>query len=277
MSLNNIFSSINDYIQNVKINLKNNGVSEEIIDKSFNAENVNPKSKYAKDHDKVILISDYSPKSQALFGISEQHKTFKNKYLSNNGIFNNRLKYGKGWCFKINENVSKELKKYDIEFQTFNKEEYEKLLDSETVKEEHEGYEERDEYEEHEEYEERDENEEHVVYDFLSNSETPNTPEDKVPDKSTVKKNKWGNLEDENGYIFKKLPIGKKGEMGVVVIGKQNHDYIAKLTEKQSELCKDNNMRSLSKLLLIRIKKNWKDNEQHSETLSSLISISEQE
>ena len=307
MSIHKIHLAIQDYINVVQTNLKQHGVSEEVIEKCFNT---STDKKYTRTHDKVILIKNYSSKSHALFGIPDINNRFKDKYLSKHGLFNNKLRYGKGWVLKSSENVEKQLRNYNIEFEKYNDDEYKKMLDS---------------MDEHVESDITEEENEKVVYNFLGNSnevsnenveeskeeesdddeeskeeesdddeeskeeESDDDEESKeeeipVPDKLKAKRNKWNNLQDDNGYVFKKLSIGSKGEMGVVVIGKQDEEAdenkknlasILKLSESESSVCEDNKIKYLSKPIMLRLKKNLTEQNKTNE-FKLLLSIFKQ-
>lgn len=88
-----------------------------------------------RSRDDVVVVTDYSQKTHALFGdFGGKYKEFKDEVLldrANGTKFNKNLAFGAGWILMKKENLSKitkALKKAKIPFEEHSREEYENLL-----------------------------------------------------------------------------------------------------------------------------------------------------
>ncbi len=199
------------------------------------------KEKYPVDWSKrtsnCVIITDYSDKSQAIFGdFAKTYVKFKDEFLKNQkwATYNKELAFGPGWVIikgndsnlaelrqalrtrKIiakqytRDDFIKELKENEKESgssSSSSEEEPEKEIKKDSKKEEPKKEVKKD--------SKKEEPKKEVKKD--SKKEEPKKEESKK-----ISKNKWGNNADENGFVYMKLPVGPKGKESAYVVGYQN-------------------------------------------------------
>lgn len=210
--------------------------------------------------DGIIVVLNYTLYSHALFGDFEKtYASFKNNFMKTHTEikYSPHLAFGKGWIIRKKKNPLPEiiarLKKDKIPFRQVERTKYENEIHNskETVKEVEEVP---------ESTEEKEDSDEEEVY-----PPKKKTKKEKSKKKPNVSKNKYGNLEDEDtGYVFRKLPVGKKGKKRAIVVGLQDPDAPKKdkgldsvyaLTEDDVEICEEYGWNHLTSKMLKIIKK----------------------
>lgn len=210
----------------------------------------------------VVLVLNYTDKSHALFGdFVKTHASFRNDYLNVQSwlIFNKFLAFGAGWIVKDKTKAAdlrKALKAAKIPFREVEKD----VFVSELKETNNTVVAETSESTESEAKKPKKSEPEPVKPKTVEKTEVkpskstkevePVKPKGKVepppkkvePKKaeadpsSKIKKNEWGNLADESGLVFKKLPIGEKGKTVAVIIGYQNPEPEGGESELESVL-----------------------------------------
>ena len=209
----------------------------------------------------VVLVLNYTDKSHALFGdFARTHASFKNDYLKLQSwlIFNQSLAFGAGWVVRDKTKAAdlrKALKAAKIPFREVEKDVFVSELKKETnnsvVAETSEST------ESEAKKPKKSEPEAVKPKTEVKSSKSTKEPEPAKPkgrvepppkkvetkevkkvetDTSKIKKNEWGNLADESGLVFKKLPIGEKGKTVAVIIGYQNPEPEGGESELESVL-----------------------------------------
>lgn len=245
-----------------------------------------PKEKFPQDYSDgtVVLVLNYGAKSHALFGdFKKTHSKFKDYMNKNKDVysFNQGLLFGAGWVIKKKDSlkdVKKALKKHDIDFDVFEKDDYlekvknEEDEDDDTKKkgDESSDNESGGESDGESDNDSDDENKKDKKGDSDSESDEDDTKKDSKKKKSNksddsdesdgesdkeddskkkkdkgkkgkkesnksdddsdeedakskkkkATKNKQGNLVDENGVVYMKVPLKNK-KMTVVAVGIQ--------------------------------------------------------
>lgn len=211
----------------------------------------------------VVLVLNYTDKSHALFGdFVKTHASFRNDYLNVQSwlIFNKFLAFGAGWIVKDKSKAAdlrKALKAAKIPFREVEKDVFVSELKKETnntvvaeTSESTESEAKKPKKSEPEPVKPKTVEKTEVKSSKSTKEAEPAKPKGKVepppkkvePKKveadhsSKIKKNDWGNLADESGLVFKKLPIGEKGKTVAVIIGYQNPEPEGGESELESVL-----------------------------------------
>lgn len=214
----------------------------------------------------VVLVLNYTDKSHALFGdFARTHASFKNDYLKLQSwlIFNQSLAFGAGWVVRDKTKAAdlrKALKAAKISFREVEKDVFVSELKKETnntvvaeTSESTESEAKKSKKSEPEPAKPKPVEKTEVKSSKSTKEPEPVKPKGKVeppPKKvepkevkkvesdpsSKIKKNEWGNLADESGLVFKKLPIGEKGKTVAVIIGYQNPEPEGGESELESVL-----------------------------------------
>ena len=203
-----------------------------------------PKDKYPQDFSKgqVVLVMNYTARSHALFGdFKTTYSNFKDMYLTlNKNLYspNSRLVFGFGWILKVKSKVDElkaELKAQGIKFREVDMEVYLAEVKAAELKTEEAPSIDDSPSESEEEQQppspppktKKSSKPAPVKAKKVSKAAPAKTKKtskvvDSPPKKNKIAKNDWGNFEDDNGFVFTKLPIGKKGRKMIVAVGYQN-------------------------------------------------------
>lgn len=240
------------------------------------------------DGKEVIVCLNYGPKSHALFGdFGKTHEKFKESFLKSTKFIGSgpKLAFGFGWVVKDKSKLPEvlaALKKAKIPFREVEREEYEN-----EVREKKGGKVE--EVEESEGEEEETPEEKPVPKKEAAKKPAPKeTPKEKpaakkpataapkkeatkpaekseTTTKLSAKKNDWGNNEEEEtGFVFMKLAVGKNGTSIPIVVGWQDPDCktsekglksVNPLDDEAIEDCKKRKWKYLTEDMIATIRK----------------------
>lgn len=230
------------------------------------------------DGKEVIVCLNYGPKSHALFGdFGKTHEKFKESFLKSTKFIGSgpKLAFGFGWVVKDKSKLPEviaALKKAKIPFREVEREEYE-----EEVRGKKGGKDEKvvEEVEDSEEEEEKDaspppkkpaaKKEAPAPKEKPAAKKEDAKPAEKTTTKLSAKKNEWGNNEEEEtGFVFMKLAVGKNGAAIPIVVGWQDPDCkpsekglksVNPLDDEAIEDCKKRKWKYLTEDMIATIRK----------------------
>lgn len=258
-----LFSKLEDTIRQ---RMEEEGIDEDVIQRVLgespeprkgprflksNTAPVESKSKTSIPSKEIVVCLNYGKRSHVLFGDFRQYADFKDDFLKKQTYIkaNGRLAFGFGWVImdktKLKEVVSA-LKKAKIPFRKIERVDYEKEVNGEETEDEPPSPKKNDD----------------------EKSPSPKPSPKKTTTKLKTKKNDWGNREEDNtGFIFDLLPVGKDGKKSAVVIGWQNpshpkdgnkYESIYPLDEECFATCKEKRWKYLTDEMVKTVKKHNK-------------------